>query len=161
MGFNLRAAAAAVIIVSSSFLSGHLVAPAHSQDRSPAVAQPGDSTASRVGGNSNQIDPKQKARCELLQRELELTASQVQSYFNIYTDFQLQQSRAEARLVAEMEKVFILRSSDTILRLRMEIAKLKQQVRMYKDRHDELLEKQLEKTREFYGEDCLRVLRYL
>lgn len=160
MGFHLRAAAAAVIIVSSSFLSGHAVAPAHSQDRSPAVAQQGSSSASKAGGQSYQADPKQKARCELLQREVELAASQVQSYFKIYTDLQLEQTRAQEKLVVEMERPFIIRDNNWIVRLRMEIAKLKQQIRMYKERHDELLAKELEKTREFFAEDCLRVLGY-
>jgi len=161
MGFVLRAAVAAAIIVSSSIVSGRAFDPAFSQNRSPAVAHPGDLSATRPGGQSNQADPKQRARCEFLQRQMETKASQVQSYFNLYTAKQLEQSRAQSSLIEEMNRPFIIRNNDRILMLRMEIAKLKQIVQKYQSRYNELIEEENRIFREFDGENCLRVLGYI
>lgn len=107
------------------------------------------------------LDKQKQAYCADLLRQLNLKASQVLAFYKLYGLATGSLVLTEAKLREELARPFILYNKDEVARLRLEIAKLKQQIKLHRDRHaKEVLELRELEELFFSTADCGDIYGY-
>ena len=126
MGSRIKVAFATVAII-----CGSLSQSVHAQEYRRVQDTSGSQVTAPLPGGA----PLDKQKCADLLRQLNLKASQVLAFYKLYGLATGSLVLTEAKLREELARPFILYNKDEVARLKLEIAKLKQQIKLHRDRH--------------------------